>query len=77
MSFNVSLWGALAQVRAAAPEVLLVARIGSEAAPTLAEVSELAALPGWWGLPAVKAGRVFVADAALFLRPGPRLVRPL
>jgi iron complex transport system substrate-binding protein len=62
-------------VRAAAPEVLLVARLGADAAPTLGEVSELAALPGWWGLPAVKAGRVFVVDAALFLRPGPRLVR--
>lgn len=39
-------------------------------------VTELAALPGWWGLPAVKSGCVFVVDHAPFLRPGPRLVRP-
>ena len=38
-------------------------------------VTELAALPGWWGLPAVKSGCVFVVDHAPFLRPGPRLVR--
>ena len=52
----------------------MVAQQGADSAATLGEVSELAALPGWWGLPAVKAGLVFVADAALFLRPGPRLV---
>ena len=40
-------------------------------------VTELAALPGWWGLPAVKSGCVFVVDHAPFLRPGPRLVLPL
>ena len=63
-----------AQVRAAAPEVLVVARAGADPAGALGEVSDLAALPGWWGLPAVKAGRVYVADAACLLRPGPRLV---
>lgn len=40
----------------------------------LSDLSELAARPGWWQLPAVKEGRVFVADHALLCRPGPRLV---
>lgn len=52
----------------------MVAQQGADSAATLGEVSELAALAGWWGLPAVKGGAVFVADASLFLRPGPRLV---
>ena len=41
----------------------------------LSDLSELAARPGWWQLPAVKEGRVFVADHALLCRPGPRWVR--
>ena len=36
------------------------------------QAAELAALPGWWALPAVRTGRVFVADHSLFSRPGPR-----
>jgi ABC-type Fe3+-hydroxamate transport system substrate-binding protein len=63
-----------AQVRAFAPEVLVVA--GGAGGPAGA-VSELAALPGWWGLPAVKAGCVYIVDAALLLRAGPRIVRAL
>jgi len=63
------------QVRGFAPEVLVM--MGSGAGPTsaLRATSELAALPGWWGLPAVKAGRVYVVDRSLFLRAGPRIVR--
>ena len=48
---------------------------GASAQGALACVTELAALPGWWGLPAVKSGCVFVVDHAPFLRPGPRVVR--
>ena len=51
---------------------------GTEAAAgcrALSDLSELAARPGWWQLPAVKEGRVFVADHALLCRPGPRWVR--
>lgn len=64
------------QVRAHAPEVLVLMQCGASAQGALACVSELAALPGWWGLPAVKSGCVFVVDHAPFLRPGPRVVRP-
>ena len=49
---------------------------GASPQGALALVTELAALPGWWGLPAVKSGCVFVVDHAPFLRPGPRVVRP-
>jgi hypothetical protein len=40
----------------------------------LTDLCHVAALPGWWGLPAVHASALFVVDAALFCRPGPRLV---
>lgn len=46
---------------------------GSALAP-LTDLCSVASLPGWWLLPAVRASAVFVADAALFARPGPRLV---
>lgn len=36
------------------------------------QAAELAGLPGWWALPAVRTGRVFVVDHSLFSRPGPR-----
>lgn len=62
-------------MRSAAPEVLVVVGNGSGPAGALGAVSELAALPGWWGLPAVKAGRVYILDAPLLLRAGPRIVR--
>ena len=39
------------------------------------QAARLAALPGWAELPAVRAGRVYAADAnSYFARPGPRLV---
>ncbi|MBI4426863.1 MAG: hypothetical protein HY567_04785 [Candidatus Kerfeldbacteria bacterium] len=37
----------------------------------------LAKLPGWLSLSAMKAGRVFAVEGALFHRPGPRLVQGL
>ena len=66
------------QVVAFAPEVLVVAGMhaGSALRP-LTDLCAVAALPGWWLLPAVRAGAVFVADDALFCRPGPRLVEGL
>ncbi len=63
------------QVRAHAPEVLVVMQCGVSPQGVLACVTELAALPGWWGLPAVKNGCVYIVDHAPFLRPGPRVVR--
>ena len=64
-----------AQVQQYAPEVLLLTPCGHNVGKTLAEVAQLAGHPGWWDLPAVKAGRVYIADSALFCRPGPRCVR--
>ena len=65
------------QVRSEAPEVLVLMQCGTNPQGALACVTELAALPGWWGLPAVKNGAVYIVDHAPFLRPGPRVVRVL
>lgn len=65
-------------VRAAAPDVVLVKPCGFDLARTLGEMRALTALDGWQELPAVKAGRVFVCDGHnYFNRPGPRLVETL
>jgi iron complex transport system substrate-binding protein len=59
----------------AAPEVVLMAPCGFRVEQSLPEVPALAALPGFVELPAVRAGRVVIADGnAFFNRPGPRLV---
>ncbi|KAL4425481.1 hypothetical protein ABPG75_009497 [Micractinium tetrahymenae] len=63
------------QVQAFAPEVLVVAGMaGGTALRPLTDLCAVAALPGWWLLPAVRASAVYIADAALFCRAGPRLV---
>ncbi len=60
------------EVVAAKPEVLLVMPCGYDTERAYAEV---AGLPGWEGLPAVRHPRVWAVDAnAYFSRPGPRLV---
>jgi len=65
-------------VRAAAPEVLVLACCGYTAARTLEDVPRLRALPGWDDLPAVRSGRIHAVDAnAHFSRPGPRTVDSL
>jgi iron complex transport system substrate-binding protein len=57
------------------PEVLVVMPCGYELETVQRHAEELATLPGWWDLPAVRNGRVFAAHAnAYFARPGPRLV---
>ena len=61
-------------IRHYAPEVLLLCPCSSNLERSLSEVCSLAAQPGWWALPAVKAGRVFICDHSLFSRPGPRSV---
>jgi iron complex transport system substrate-binding protein len=63
------------QVQALAPEILVVAGMqGGSVQRPLTDLCAVASLPGWWLLPAVKAGAIYVADAALFCRAGPRLV---
>jgi iron complex transport system substrate-binding protein len=65
-------------VRAAAPDVLVVACCGFDLERTLADVPLLAAQPGWDEMPAVRAGEVWVVDgSAYFSRPGPRIVDSL
>jgi iron complex transport system substrate-binding protein len=65
-------------VREAAPEVLVVACCGYGVERTLEDLPLLRAYPGWSGLPAVRAGEVYVVDgSAYFSRPGPRIVDSL
>jgi len=66
------------EVRAAAPEVVVVACCGFDVERTLVDVRALDRQPAWRELPAVRAGRVYVSDGAqYFSRPGPRLVDSL
>jgi len=72
--------GSLAQrvnwqkVRACAPEILILTPCSSSPLQTLSEVNILASMPGWWSIPAVHKGEVYIVDHAYFSRPGPRLV---
>jgi iron complex transport system substrate-binding protein len=65
-------------LRAADPEVLIVACCGHEVERTRLDVPILEALPGWSELQAVRNRRTFIADgSAYFSRPGPRIVDTL
>jgi iron complex transport system substrate-binding protein len=60
------------------PEVLVIMPCGYKIRRTLTEVDRLASKPGWFDLPAVRAGRVYIVDSpAFFSRPGPRIVTGL
>ena len=66
------------EVVAYRPEVIVIACCGFTAERALQETGVLARVEGWADLPAVRDGRVWVADgAAYFSRPGPRLVDSL
>lgn len=57
------------------PEVIAVMPCGFDIPRTAAEMSPLAAQPGWSELSAVRNGRVFLTDGnQYFNRPGPRVV---
>ncbi len=61
-----------------APDVIVVMPCGFDIARTREELRLLTGRPGWADLPAVRAGRVYLTDAAAyFSRPGPRIVRGL
>ena len=62
------------KVRACAPQVLILTPCSSSPLQTLSEVNILASMPGWWSIPAVHRGEVYIIDHAYFSRPGPRLV---
>jgi iron complex transport system substrate-binding protein len=62
------------EVRAADPEVLVVAPCGFGLERTAREMPALEAQPGWGSLRAVREGRVYIADGNLhFNRSGPGL----
>lgn len=62
------------ELRAADPEVLVLAPCGFDESETVARLGELADRPGWDELPAVEDGRVFALDGASYLtRWTPRL----
>jgi iron complex transport system substrate-binding protein len=65
-------------LRAADPEVLILACCGHTVERTRRDLPILEKLPGWHDLRAVRTGRTFLADgSAYFSRPGPRLVDTL
>ena len=67
-------WMQWQDLRAADPEVIVVAPCGYGLARCLEELPLLQAKPGWAGISAVRTERVFFADGnAYFNRPGPRL----
>jgi iron complex transport system substrate-binding protein len=62
-------------VRSYDPEVVVIAPCGFDVPRSRRDLDLLTSRPGWSGIAAVRAGRVFVADGnAFFNRPGPRLV---
>jgi iron complex transport system substrate-binding protein len=62
------------QVADAKPEVILISPCGFNCEQAAAEFARLQLPSMWQDLPAVRAGRVFAADANSYLsRPGPRL----
>ncbi len=66
------------KVTAAEPEVVFVACCGFDLERTLADTDALRNAPEWRALPAVRTGRVYLADGSqYFSRPGPRLVDSL
>lgn len=63
------------EVSAARPDVLVAALCGFGVRRALDDLALVRAVPGWGGIAAVRAGRIYAADgSAYFSRPGPRLV---
>jgi iron complex transport system substrate-binding protein len=66
------------EVAAWQPELLFIACCGFSVERTLVDLEAARSVPGWLELPAVRSGRVYVADGShYFSRPGPRLVDSL
>jgi iron complex transport system substrate-binding protein len=65
-------------LRAADPEILVIACCGHGVQRTQQDIPLLESLPGWDDLRAVRNGRSYVVDgSAYFSRPGPRVVDTL
>ncbi len=66
------------EIAEAAPEVVLLAPCGFTLERSATEQAAWSRAPSWRDLPAVRAGRVVLADgSAYFSRPGPRLAESL
>ena len=66
------------EVMAWSPEVIVIACCGFTVERALEDVAAVQSIAGWQELPAVRSGRVYVADGSqYFNRPGPRLVESL
>jgi len=60
------------------PEVMVVMPCGYKIERTLSEVDRFSTRVGWYDLPAVRGGRVYIVDSpSYFSRPGPRTVNGL
>lgn len=63
------------ELRASAPEVLLISPCGYDVDHAAEELKRLQSLPGFEELPAVRNGKVYALNAGAFItRPGPRVV---
>jgi len=66
------------QIREFAPEVIIVAPCNCSMDQARRDMPSIEALPGYWNLPAVRHGRVFLADGReYFSGYGPRIVKTL
>jgi iron complex transport system substrate-binding protein len=65
------------EIRDYAPEKLFIDLCSSNLTRQLREISWLAGQPGWYDLPAVQRGEVYLIDHVYFSRPGPRVVQGL
>lgn len=66
------------QVVEFAPEVMVIMPCGYKIERTLAEVDGFSTWVGWYNLPAVRTGRVYIVDSpSYFSRPGPRTIKGL
>jgi iron complex transport system substrate-binding protein len=71
-------WLTWEELCAGDPDVIVILPCGFDIARTRRDLALLTGRPGWAGLRAVRASRVFVADGnQYFNRPGPRLVESL
>jgi iron complex transport system substrate-binding protein len=60
------------------PEVIVVACCGFNVKRTFQDLAGVQSIAGWHELPAVRSGRVFIANGShYFNRPGPRLIESL
>jgi len=60
-----------------APEKLFIDLCSSNLERHQREIPWLFDQPGWWDIPAVKSGEVYLIDHVYFSRPGPRIVTGL